>query len=39
MQSHQHCQQESRGNQLMNQAKLNTFDRNSENYYSQKHVL
>jgi len=39
MQSHQYCQQKSRGNQLRNQAKLNTFGRKSENRDSQKRAL
>ena len=39
MQPHQYCQQESRGNQLRNQAKLNTFGRRSENRDSQKRAL
>jgi len=39
MQSHQCCQQKSRGNQITNQAKLNTCDRCSENHYSQKRAL
>jgi len=38
MQSHQYCQQESRGNQLRNQAKPYTFGR-SENRDSQKRAL
>jgi len=39
MQSHQYCQQKSRGNQIRNQAKLNTFGRRSENRDSQKRAL
>jgi len=39
MQSYQYCQQESRDDPLTNQAKLNTFDRSSENHYSQKRTF
>jgi len=39
MKLHQYFQQESRSNQLRNQAKLNTFGTKSENHDSPKHAL